>query len=237
MSPRLDLQGGPGRCRSRQLQVVGESGSRARPRPPGYSVASSPTGSLVIATAVRPGRTRAKGDEAAVCAKKRPDSAHSSQPSTEGGEKKTLRRGGGGRCCREAADRCLALRPCQVHVPRATTRLLSACDDPCRSCHRSGRPHYACHGVLPAVHCAIVVFITAGLPLILIGAALHWSLIRIRWLRALHLGCESAFRRAGSLAGSPPAHRVGSRRCGSGTTGRVHPAWVEHALYDFPALW
>ena len=39
-----------------------------------------------------------------------------------------------------------------------------------------------------AVHFAIVIFITAGLPLIWIGAALGWSWVRIRWLRALHLG-------------------------------------------------
>jgi hypothetical protein len=39
-----------------------------------------------------------------------------------------------------------------------------------------------------AVHCAIVIFITTGLPLIWIGAALGWSWVRIRWLRALHLG-------------------------------------------------
>jgi hypothetical protein len=38
-----------------------------------------------------------------------------------------------------------------------------------------------------AVHCAIVIFITAGLPLIWIGAALSWSWVRIRGLRALHL--------------------------------------------------
>jgi len=51
-----------------------------------------------------------------------------------------------------------------------------------------------------AVHCAIVVFITAGLPLIWIGAALHWSWIRIRWLRALHLGAIG-FVALESLAG------------------------------------
>ena len=37
------------------------------------------------------------------------------------------------------------------------------------------------------VHFAIVIFITAGLPLIWIGAALGWCWVRIRWLRALHL--------------------------------------------------
>jgi Protein of Unknown function (DUF2784) len=42
--------------------------------------------------------------------------------------------------------------------------------------------------VVLAVHFAIVIFITAGLPLIWIGGALRWSWVRIRWLRALHLG-------------------------------------------------
>jgi hypothetical protein len=38
-----------------------------------------------------------------------------------------------------------------------------------------------------AVHFSIVIFITAGLPLIWIGAGLGWSWVRIRCLRALHL--------------------------------------------------
>jgi hypothetical protein len=38
-----------------------------------------------------------------------------------------------------------------------------------------------------AVHFAIVIFITAGLPLIWIGAALGWAWVRVRWWRALHL--------------------------------------------------
>jgi hypothetical protein len=39
-----------------------------------------------------------------------------------------------------------------------------------------------------AVHFAIVIFITAGLPLIWIGAALGWAWVRVRWWRTLHLG-------------------------------------------------
>lgn len=38
------------------------------------------------------------------------------------------------------------------------------------------------------LHFAIVLFITAGLALIWLGAALNWRWVRVRWLRALHLG-------------------------------------------------
>jgi Protein of Unknown function (DUF2784) len=49
-------------------------------------------------------------------------------------------------------------------------------------------------------HFAIVLFITAGLPLIYLGAALHWSWVRgWRW-RALHLGAI-VFVAAESLVG------------------------------------
>jgi hypothetical protein len=87
-----------------------------------------------------------------------------------------------------------------------------------------------------AIHCAIVIFITAGLPLIWIGAALHWSWIRIRWLRALHLGAIG-FVALESLAGiaCPLTVWEAALRHRRPAEGLVQQ-WVERALYhDLPA--
>jgi cytochrome c biogenesis protein CcdA len=90
-------------------------------------------------------------------------------------------------------------------------------------------------GVL-AVHCAIVIFITAGLPLIWVGAALNWRWIRIRWLRALHLGAIGLVALE-SIAGVACPLTVWEavlrhRRPPEG----LIQQWVERALYyDLPA--
>jgi uncharacterized protein DUF2784 len=86
------------------------------------------------------------------------------------------------------------------------------------------------------VHCAIVIFITAGLPLIWIGAARGWSWIRIRWLRALHLGAIG-FVALESLAGiaCPLTVWEAVLRNRQPPNGLIQQ-WVERALfYDFPA--
>jgi hypothetical protein len=86
-----------------------------------------------------------------------------------------------------------------------------------------------------ALHCAIVVFITAGLPLVWIGAALHWCWIRIRWLRALHLGAI-AFVALESLAGvaCPLTVWEALLRHRQPPQGLIQQ-WVERALfYDLP---
>ena len=87
-----------------------------------------------------------------------------------------------------------------------------------------------------AAHCAIVVFITAGLPLIWIGAALRWHWVRIRWLRALHLGAIG-FVALESLAGiaCPLTVWEAVLRQQRPPDGMVQQ-WVERALYhDLPA--
>lgn len=86
------------------------------------------------------------------------------------------------------------------------------------------------------VHCAIVIFITAGLPLIWIGAARGWSWIRIRWLRALHLGAIG-FVALESLAGiaCPLTVWEAVLRNRQPPNGLIQQ-WVERALfYSFPA--
>jgi hypothetical protein len=87
-----------------------------------------------------------------------------------------------------------------------------------------------------AVHCAIVIFITAGLPLVWIGAARGWSWIRIRWLRAVHLGAIG-FVALESLAGiaCPLTVWEAVLRQRQPPQGFIQQ-WVERALYyDLPA--
>jgi len=89
---------------------------------------------------------------------------------------------------------------------------------------------------LLAVHCGIVVFITAGLPLIWIGAALNWPWVRIRWLRVLHLGAIG-FVALESLAGvaCPLTVWEAALRHRQPPEGLIQQ-WVERALYhDLPA--
>jgi hypothetical protein len=90
--------------------------------------------------------------------------------------------------------------------------------------------------VVLAVHVAIVIFITAALPLIWIGAALRWRWIRIGWLRALHLGAIG-FVALESLAGiaCPLTVWEALLRHRQPPQGLIQQ-WIERALYyDLPA--
>ena len=91
--------------------------------------------------------------------------------------------------------------------------------------------------VVLAVHCAIVTFITAGLPLIWIGAARGWSWVRIRWLRALHLGAIG-FVALESLVGiaCPLTVWEAALRHRRSPEGFIQQ-WVERALYYDLPLW
>jgi hypothetical protein len=91
--------------------------------------------------------------------------------------------------------------------------------------------------VVLAVHCAIVTFITAGLPLIWIGAARGWSWVRIRWLRALHLGAIG-FVALESLVGiaCPLTVWEAALRQRRSPEGFIQQ-WVERALYYDLPLW
>jgi hypothetical protein len=87
-----------------------------------------------------------------------------------------------------------------------------------------------------AVHVAIVIFITAGLPLIWIGAALRWRWVKIKWLRALHLGAIG-FVALESLAGiaCPLTVWEALLRHRQPPQGLIQQ-WIERALYyDLPA--
>jgi cytochrome c biogenesis protein CcdA len=87
-----------------------------------------------------------------------------------------------------------------------------------------------------AVHVAIVIFITVGLPLIWIGAALRLRWVKIRWLRALHLGAIG-FVALESLAGiaCPLTVWEALLRHRQPPQGLIQQ-WIERALYyDLPA--
>jgi Protein of Unknown function (DUF2784) len=85
------------------------------------------------------------------------------------------------------------------------------------------------------VHLVIMLFITAGLPLIYVGAALRWAWVRDwRW-RALHLGAI-AFVAAESLAGvvCPLTLWEDALRGRQSSEGFIE-RWVDRILfYDFP---
>jgi hypothetical protein len=86
-----------------------------------------------------------------------------------------------------------------------------------------------------ALHFAIVGFITAGLPLIWIGAAMRWSWVRLRWLRALHLAAIG-FVALESLVGvaCPLTVWEAALRNSRPPEGFIQQ-WVERALfYDLP---
>jgi len=88
-----------------------------------------------------------------------------------------------------------------------------------------------------ALHCAIVMFITTGLPLIWIGAARGWSWVRMRWLRALHLGAIG-FVALESLAGvaCPLTVWEAALREQQPASGFIQQ-WVDRALYHDLPVW
>src|ERR1700730_18729244 len=88
-----------------------------------------------------------------------------------------------------------------------------------------------------AVHVAIVIVITVGLPLIWIGAALRLRWVKIRWLRALHLGAIG-FVALESLAGiaCPLTVWEAALRQRQPPGGFIQP-WVEHTLFHDFSCW
>jgi Protein of Unknown function (DUF2784) len=90
-------------------------------------------------------------------------------------------------------------------------------------------------GTIVVVHLAIMLFITAGLPLIYIGAARRWAWVRYwRW-RALHLAAIG-FVAAESLAGiaCPLTLWEDAIRGQPSQVGFIE-RWVDRILfYDFP---
>jgi hypothetical protein len=85
------------------------------------------------------------------------------------------------------------------------------------------------------VHFAVVLFITAGLPLIGIGAAFGWTWVRDRRWRALHLGAI-VFVAAESLAGTvcPLTLWEGALRGQRPRVGFIEQ-WVTRIIfYDLP---
>ena len=84
-------------------------------------------------------------------------------------------------------------------------------------------------------HLAVMLFITAGLPLIYVGRARHWALVRNWWWRAVHLGAI-AFVAGESLAGMvcPLTLWEDALRGRQSSRGFIE-RWIDWILfYDFP---
>lgn len=89
--------------------------------------------------------------------------------------------------------------------------------------------------IVLVIHFAVVLFITAGLPLIVLGAALRWRWIRERRWRLLHL-VATAFVAAESLVGiaCPLTVLEDALRGSQGRTGFVE-RWIERLIFfDLP---
>ncbi len=89
--------------------------------------------------------------------------------------------------------------------------------------------------IVVLVHLAVMFFITAGLPLIYVGRALHWAWVRNRWWRLVHLGAIT-FVAAESLAGvvCPLTLWEDVLRGRQSSQGFIE-RWVDWILfYDFP---
>jgi hypothetical protein len=90
--------------------------------------------------------------------------------------------------------------------------------------------------LVACLHLAVVLFITAGLPLIYLGGALGWAWVRIRWWRLVHLGAI-AFVAVESLLGKicPLTIWEDQLRGREPSRGFIEQ-WVDRILfYDLPS--
>ena len=90
--------------------------------------------------------------------------------------------------------------------------------------------------VVVALHLLIVLFILLGVPLVYLGVALHWTWVRGRRWRMLHLGAI-LFVAAESLLGiTCPLTVWEDTLRGRGTAGGFIERWIDRIIfYDAPA--
>jgi len=90
--------------------------------------------------------------------------------------------------------------------------------------------------VVVAFHLLIVLFILLGVPLVYLGAALHWTWVRSRRWRMLHLGAI-LFVAAESLLGiTCPLTVWEDALRGQRTDGGFLEGWIDQLIfYDAPA--
>jgi hypothetical protein len=90
--------------------------------------------------------------------------------------------------------------------------------------------------VVVAFHLLIVLFILLGVPLVYLGAALHWTWVRSRRWRMLHLGAI-LFVAAESLSGiTCPLTVWEDTLRGRRTAGGFIERWIDKLIfYDAPA--
>ncbi len=86
-------------------------------------------------------------------------------------------------------------------------------------------------------HLLIVLFILLGVPLVYVGAALHWTWVRSRRWRTLHLGAI-LFVAAESMLGivCPLTAWEDSLR-GRRTTGGFIERWIDQLIFYDAPLW
>jgi len=92
-------------------------------------------------------------------------------------------------------------------------------------------------GMILAVHAVIIAFNVAGLVVIPLGAALKWRLVRVAWLRLLHLGALAVV--AGqALAGRACFLTIWENDfTGNPSSTPLIMGWVNHLIFWPLPLW
>ncbi len=87
------------------------------------------------------------------------------------------------------------------------------------------------------VHFLIVLFVVAGVPLIYLGAALHWTWIRRRWWRTLHLGAILFIAAESSLGIVCPLTVWEDALRGQYTAAGFIERWIDRLLLNEAPTW
>jgi len=122
----------------------------------------------------------------------------------------------------------------QTVVPRAT--ILWQCLNHGSQLCIEAVPIQMLANIVAGAHLLIVLFILLGVPLVYLGAALHWTWVRSRTWRVLHLGAI-LFVAAESLLGiTCPLTVWEDTLRGRRTAGGFIERWIDRIIfYDAPA--
>jgi hypothetical protein len=89
--------------------------------------------------------------------------------------------------------------------------------------------------IVVIVHLALVVFITAGLPMICLGVAMSWSWVRSRRWRAFHAAASLLVALESILGIACPLTAWEDRLRSRGPSGGFIERWIDRMLfYDLP---
>jgi hypothetical protein len=87
-----------------------------------------------------------------------------------------------------------------------------------------------------ATHFIIIAFNVAGLILIPLGAARRWPIVRIAWLRLLHLGLLGIVA-AQALAGRACILTIWQNQLTGTASAPMIASWIDHLIYWPLPLW